>query len=51
MSDSVSVQYKNYAGFLWRLARAYGNMFELTTDVEEKKNYAFEGRLCYRLLD
>ncbi|XP_042334100.1 regulator of microtubule dynamics protein 2 isoform X3 [Sceloporus undulatus] len=38
-------KYRNCAGFLWRLARAYGDMFMLTTDAEEKKNYASEGKL------
>ncbi|XP_053159509.1 regulator of microtubule dynamics protein 2 isoform X1 [Hemicordylus capensis] len=38
-------KYKNSAGFLWRLTRAYGDMFEITTDAEEKKTYASEGKL------
>ncbi|NXN33638.1 RMD2 protein, partial [Nycticryphes semicollaris] len=32
-------EYKNSVDFLWRLARAYGDLFEMTTDAEEKKKY------------
>ncbi|NWJ06799.1 RMD2 protein, partial [Crypturellus undulatus] len=32
-------KYENCAGFLWRVARAYGDLFELTADAEEKKKY------------
>ncbi|XP_019382706.1 PREDICTED: regulator of microtubule dynamics protein 2 isoform X3 [Gavialis gangeticus] len=38
-------QYGNHARFLWRLARAYGDMFEMTTDVEEKKQYVANGKI------
>ncbi|XP_062980334.1 regulator of microtubule dynamics protein 2 isoform X2 [Elgaria multicarinata webbii] len=38
-------KYRNNTAFLWRLARAYGDMFMITTDAEEKKNYASEGKL------
>ncbi|XP_072848554.1 regulator of microtubule dynamics protein 2 isoform X4 [Pogona vitticeps] len=38
-------KYRNSSGFLWRLARAYGDMFSVATDAEEKKNYASEGKL------
>jgi len=31
-------------GFLWRFARAYGDMFEMATDAEEKKRYVSDGK-------
>ncbi|NWI13388.1 RMD2 protein, partial [Crypturellus soui] len=37
-------KYENCAGFLWRVARAYGDLFELTTDAEEKKKYVTDGK-------
>ncbi|XP_062830402.1 regulator of microtubule dynamics protein 2 isoform X2 [Anolis carolinensis] len=38
-------KYRTSAGFLWRLARAYGDMFGMTADAEQKRNYASEGKL------
>ncbi|NXP31545.1 RMD2 protein, partial [Leiothrix lutea] len=32
-------KYENCVDFLWRLARAYGDLFEMTTDAEEKRQY------------
>ncbi|KFV87362.1 Regulator of microtubule dynamics protein 2 [Struthio camelus australis] len=37
-------KYENCAGFLWRIARAYGDLFEMTTDAEEKKKYVTDGK-------
>ncbi|XP_004623463.1 regulator of microtubule dynamics protein 3 [Octodon degus] len=36
--------YGNRQDFLWRLARAYSDMFELTEDMSEKKSYALNGK-------
>ncbi|NWY13994.1 RMD2 protein, partial [Aphelocoma coerulescens] len=32
-------KYENCVDFLWRLARAYGDLFEMTTDAVEKRKY------------
>ncbi|NWZ97590.1 RMD2 protein, partial [Nesospiza acunhae] len=32
-------KYENCVDFLWRFARAYGDLFEMTTDAEEKRKY------------
>ncbi|NXI38712.1 RMD2 protein, partial [Galbula dea] len=37
-------KYENCVDFLWRLARAYGDLFEMTADVEEKRKYVTDGR-------
>ncbi|NXK01978.1 RMD2 protein, partial [Herpetotheres cachinnans] len=37
-------KYENCVDFLWRLARAYGDLFEMTTDAEEKRKYFFNPR-------
>ncbi|KAM5164389.1 regulator of microtubule dynamics protein 2 [Mantella aurantiaca] len=41
---NMQEKYGNEAEFLWRLARAYSDMFYLTTDAEEKKNYVTNGK-------
>ncbi|NXM69840.1 RMD2 protein, partial [Serilophus lunatus] len=37
-------KYENCVDFLWRLARAYGDLFEMTTDAEEKRKYVTDGK-------
>ncbi|XP_073483735.1 regulator of microtubule dynamics protein 2 [Aquarana catesbeiana] len=37
-------KFGNKVEFLWRLARAYSDMFYLTNDAEEKKNYVTNGK-------
>lgn len=37
-------KFRNEIEFIWRLVRAYGDMYELSTNVEEKKHYANIGR-------
>ncbi|XP_042748458.1 regulator of microtubule dynamics protein 2 isoform X2 [Lagopus leucura] len=37
-------KYENCVDFLWRFARAYGDMFEMATDAEEKKKYVSDGK-------
>ncbi|NWS95507.1 RMD2 protein, partial [Mionectes macconnelli] len=37
-------KYENCVDFLWRLARAYGDLFEMTTDAEEKRKYFISKR-------
>ncbi|KAG8560506.1 hypothetical protein GDO81_015014 [Engystomops pustulosus] len=36
--------YCNRQDFLWRLARSYSDMCEITEDIPEKKSYASEGK-------
>ncbi|XP_027754667.1 regulator of microtubule dynamics protein 2 [Empidonax traillii] len=38
-------EYENCVDFLWRLARAYGDLFEMTTDAEEKRKYVIDGKI------
>ncbi|NXU12885.1 RMD2 protein, partial [Pardalotus punctatus] len=37
-------KYGNCVDFLWRLARAYGDLFEMTADAEEKRKYVVDGK-------
>ncbi|KAM9187596.1 regulator of microtubule dynamics protein 2 [Dugong dugon] len=37
-------KFKDETEFIWRLARAYGDMYELSTNTQEKKHYANIGK-------
>ncbi|XP_004627677.2 regulator of microtubule dynamics protein 2 [Octodon degus] len=37
-------KFRDEIEFVWRFARAYGDMFELSTDTQEKKQYANIGK-------
>ncbi|XP_071595286.1 regulator of microtubule dynamics protein 2 isoform X3 [Heliangelus exortis] len=38
-------KYENCADFLWRLARSYGDLFEMTTDAVQKRKYVTDGKI------
>jgi hypothetical protein len=40
----LSFQFSEETEFLWRLARAYGDMYDLSTSTQEKKHYANIGK-------
>uniref|UniRef100_S4RAP5 Regulator of microtubule dynamics 3 n=1 Tax=Petromyzon marinus TaxID=7757 RepID=S4RAP5_PETMA len=42
--DQQRGTYSNSAEFLWRLVRGYSDLFEMTTDTEQKKIYAYAGK-------
>ncbi|XP_029454435.1 regulator of microtubule dynamics protein 3 isoform X2 [Rhinatrema bivittatum] len=41
---SNKLPYGDRQDFLWRLARAYSDMYEISEHAEEKKSYALEGK-------
>ncbi|XP_068109483.1 regulator of microtubule dynamics protein 3 [Hyperolius riggenbachi] len=41
---SNKLLYGDHQDFLWRLARSYSDMYELTDDLSEKKSYASDGK-------
>ncbi|GCB61944.1 hypothetical protein scyTo_0007139 [Scyliorhinus torazame] len=43
-TKSKSIRFWDRVEFLWRLARAYADMHDMTADIEDKKNYATIGK-------
>lgn len=43
-SAIFSFQFRDEIEFIWRFARAYGDMYELSTNAQEKKHYANIGK-------
>uniref|UniRef100_A0A8C5R621 Regulator of microtubule dynamics protein 3 n=1 Tax=Leptobrachium leishanense TaxID=445787 RepID=A0A8C5R621_9ANUR len=41
---SKKLLYGSHQDFLWRLARSYSDMCEITEDLQEKKTYALDGK-------
>lgn len=37
-------KFRDEIEFIWRFARAYGDMYELSTNTQEKKHYANIGK-------
>lgn len=44
----LSSQFSEEIEFLWRLVRAYGDMYDLSTNTQEKKHYANVGKYFVR---
>ncbi|XP_075048901.1 regulator of microtubule dynamics protein 3 [Mixophyes fleayi] len=41
---SDKLLYGDHQDFLWRIARSYSDMYEITEDILEKKSYAIDGK-------
>ncbi|XP_015485836.2 regulator of microtubule dynamics protein 3 isoform X1 [Parus major] len=44
LNNKLAVKYAGQQEFLWRLARAHSDMWELTEDAEERRSYASGGK-------
>lgn len=48
-SSLFPFQYRDEIEFIWRFARAYGDMYELSTNTQEKKHYANIGKYFVKI--